>query len=137
MKNLILAIVILLVGFTAEAQNADPDLKSRVIELVNIQLGHNILMEDILGNLEFQITEEKKVELKKDLMTALDKLIYDTADKYIEIFNKEEIEAMLEFYNSPIGQQIQIKMPEVLKTSSILQQEFAMELMPIFQKYMN
>ncbi len=137
MKNLILALGMLFMGYSVIAQITDPSYKSKVMELMNIQSGINIIMDDLIENVGATIPDDKKADFKKEMNVAIDKILDKSVDLYLEIFSKDEVDAMLAFYDTPVGQGIQKKMPELMKKSTKMGQEYSMELMmPIMQKYM-
>ncbi len=137
MKNLILALGILFIGYSATAQNTDPSYKSKVIELMNIQSGMTDIMDDLIDNMGGAIPDDKKPAFKQEMKVVIDKILDKSADLYLEVLSKDEVDALLAFYDTPVGQGIKKKMPEMMKKSTKMGQEYSMELiMPIMQKYM-
>jgi len=49
---------------------------------------------------------------------------------YIAVFTEEEIRALINFYQSPIGQKLVSKQPELMEKSMELSQKRFMEIMP-------
>lgn len=65
-----------------------------------------------------------KWELLKDLYV----------DIYSEVFTEEELKELIKFYQSPIGQKLLEKMPELMQKSMEKTQEIVLNKMPEFQE---
>lgn len=135
MKNLILAFSILFMGYSASGQITDPTYKTKIKTLMDIQMGQGLIIDEMMKQITPNIPTESRAEFKKEFEMIMDKSMDKIADVQMEVFTKEEVDALLEFYNSPIGQQIQKKLPQIMMKTSKMQQELTMELMPIMQKY--
>jgi len=83
-----------------------------------------------------QIPESKQDEFKAELNLIMAKIYKKTADIYLKVYNKEELNALLEFYNSDIGQKILKKRPKVTEKTMTISQQIGQQLMPILRKYM-
>lgn len=136
MKVVILALGILLIGHTASGQINDPSYQMKVKELMDIQMGQGLITDQMTQQILPDIPVDKREDFKKDMRLMMDKSMAKISDIYMEVYTKEEVDALLGFYNSPIGQQIQKKLPEVMKKSTVLQQELIPEIMPIMEKYL-
>jgi len=137
MKKLILLACILVFGYTANAQISDQSYKPKVKELMKIQSGQAAMMDKMIDQVSENIPESKKADFKKEMRDEVEKLYDQIADIYMEVYNKKEIDALLKFYHSPVGKEIQEKMPKVMEKSTKLGQQFGQRIMPIVQKYMN
>jgi len=63
-ENFILALGILFIGYSATAQITDPSYKSKVIELMNIQLGQGLVMDEMIKNIISNIADDKKEDCR-------------------------------------------------------------------------
>jgi uncharacterized protein len=53
---------------------------------------------------------------------------------YGDNFTEEDLQAMLAFYKSPVGQKVLIKMPEIMRSSMEIVQESMKDIMPRLQE---
>lgn len=136
MKKLILAFSIIFAGYSATAQISDESYKPKVKQLIKIQSSQDAMMDKMVDQISEKIPEAKKDDFKKEMGTKIDKYQDQIADIYMDVYNKKEVDALLKFYNSPVGQEIQKKMPKVVEKSTELGQKFSQQIMPIVQKYM-
>lgn len=137
MKNLILSLFLLFLGYAVTGQITDPAYEVKVKKLMEIQMGQGMVMDHMIDQILPNIPEENQADFKKDINVVITKMMDKIAGIYMEIHTKEEVDALLEFYTSPIGKQIQGKLPLVMERSSKMGQEFGSEIMPIMQKYMH
>ncbi|MGD1880139.1 MAG: DUF2059 domain-containing protein [Kiloniellaceae bacterium] len=71
------------------------------------------------------IQEEVKTALKESLPLLIEKV----AVIYEQVFTEEELDGMLDFYRSPVGQSMIAKMPEMMGQSVQLSQQWAMGML--------
>jgi len=76
---------------------------------------------------------EKMMDLMAEEM-SWEKLKDDYINVYTEVFAKEELRELINFYKSPIGQKYVEKTPEVTRKIMLLSQKHSSELMPKIQK---
>jgi hypothetical protein len=55
-------------------------------------------------------------------------------DIYIEVFTEEEVNELIEFYKSPLGQKLLAKMPELMQKTMQKTQAMLQQKMPEFQQ---
>lgn len=72
------------------------------------------------------------VEFDASLASLHDKMV----GLYMETYTKEDVKAMLAYYESPIGKKIQEKAGELSEKSMEVVTEWSKELQPIMMKYM-
>lgn len=127
--------LVLLMGFSANAQISDPSYKKKILKVVRIQGAQDFAINQAIEQMGKMVPDEKKDEFEKEMNSYFDKLIDQTADVYMQNYTEKEVDALYDFYNSPIGKKIQRKMPKILEESNQISQEFAQEIMPLVQKY--
>jgi|SRR5699024_10635833 len=138
MKKLVLMAALMLIGFTVSAQKVDDAYKEKVTQLIKMQSGQGAAaIDQILDKTSEAVPQGKQEAFKKEMKAEMEKLYDKMTDVYLDVYDKEEIDAMIKFYNSPIGQRIQKKMPKVTAKTMEMSQEFSAQLMPIIRKYMN
>lgn len=136
MNKLLITLCFVFVGVVAWAQIDDPSYKSKVVELIDIQSASQLVMDNMVEQISVSIPEENKVEFKKDMDGIINKMIDKIADIYMENYTKEEVDALMDFYNTPIGKSIQNKLPEMIIKSQMVGESLTPEVMIIMQKYM-
>lgn len=136
MKKVIVIACLLFIGFSATAQKADSAYKQKVVELMKIQSGQLSAMDQVMDKMSANIPDEKKAAFKKEINNVMNEMYDKIADIYIEVYTKKEIDAMFDFYNSPMGKEIQKKIPQVTEETMKMSQSMGQKLAPIIQKYM-
>ncbi|TXK72999.1 DUF2059 domain-containing protein [Mesonia sp. K4-1] len=132
MKKLILSAGLVMLSFTSFAQD---DFKTEMLNFVEVQSGST--MDAALSQVMPMIPEGKREAFKKELKTEMSGLYSEIADIYIEKVGKEDLQKMLDFYETPAGKNILEKTPAVVEASMSLNQKYMMKLQPIMQKYMS
>lgn len=132
MKKLILSAGLVMLSFTSFAQD---DFKTEMLNFVEVQSGST--MDAALSQVMPMIPEGKREAFKKELKTEMSGLYSEIADIYIEKVGKEDLQKMLNFYETPAGKNILEKTPAVVEASMSLNQKYMMKLQPIMQKYMS
>lgn len=133
MKKSILLLAFLFAGIAGFAQNADAELKTKTIQLIKLTSGAQ--MEVMMKPLINTVPEGKRELFKADLVESLDGLYREIADIYLDVYSEEEINKILAFYNSPTGQKMLEKTPDITERSMQLGQAWGMQLQPILAKY--
>jgi hypothetical protein len=132
MKKLILSAGLVMLSFASFAQD---DFKTEMLNFVEVQSGST--MDAALSQIMPMIPEGKREAFKKELKTEMSGLYSEIADIYIEKVGKEDLQKMLDFYDTPAGKNILEKTPAVVEASMSLNQKYMMKLQPIMQKYMS
>ncbi|MGB2087671.1 MAG: DUF2059 domain-containing protein [Psychroflexus salarius] len=132
MKKLVLLVMLCVASF-GFAQDVD---SAHMKDAVRMMKMSNNTVETALEPLYMQIPEDKIADFKKDLQPVLDNMYEKLAKKATEVYSHEEIKAMLEFYNTDLGKKMLEGQDEIFQASMQIGQEMSMEMMPIFQKYM-
>jgi len=131
MKNIIPILVTLCClasAGVAHAQQDSPELEAKIRELMAVtgSAGMTIQsIEQILGSMK-QALPQVPEEFWQNFMERLDRdqLIDMIVPIYAEHFTEEEIDAMLGFYKSDVGQRVIAKLPVVMRESALAGQEW-------------
>lgn len=88
---------------------------------------------------QMNLTEDKQAEAEKyqqRLNTIMkeelswDKLKGQFVDVYVDVFSEEELEELVAFYKSPLGQKLIVKMPQLMQESMGLAQKQMQSIIP-------
>lgn len=88
---------------------------------------------------QMNLTGDKQAEAEKyqqRLNTIMkeelswDKLKGQFVDVYVDVFSEEELEELVEFYKSPLGQKLIVKMPQLMQESMGLAQKQMQSIIP-------
>lgn len=88
---------------------------------------------------QMNLSEDKKAEAAKyqqrlnDIMAeefSWNKLKGQFVDVYVDVFTEEELKELVEFYKSPLGQKLIIKMPQLMQQSMVLAQKQMQTVIP-------
>lgn len=133
MKKIILLIALILSSGVAMAQ--DEALKKDVMRLIEAN-GSNAQMKMAKDQILKMIPAEKHsafiVEFDATLPSLYDKL----AKVYMDTYTKDDIKAMLAFYDTPVGKKMQSKNAEIMEKSQTAAQEWGQGLQGMMMKYM-
>ena len=130
MKKTVLLLAFLFTAFTSFAQDS---YEEKAVELIKLSSGAQF--DVMLQPLVERIPEENRAAFKKEVKESLNSLYQDMAKIYIEHYTEQEINKLLEFYHSPIGQKMLEETPEITQKSMKLGQAWGMQLQPIMAKY--
>lgn len=132
MKKITL-ILFLMVASIAFAQDQKTEYEKDAIELVKLSNNSvEVALEPIYSTLE----KTKREEFKKEIQPVLENMYQKFSKIYMEEFSHEDIKGILKFYDSELGKKLLDGQAEIMKKSMSIGQEFSMEVMPIYQKYM-
>lgn len=132
MKKLILSAGLVMLSFASFAQD---DFKTEMLNFVEVQSGST--MDAALSQIMPMIPEGKREAFKKELNEEMKGMYSEIADIYIEKVGKEDLQKMLDFYETPAGKNILEKTPAVVEASMPLNQKYMMKAQTIVQKYMS
>ncbi len=153
MKKLIVFTVAILISgiFTVQAANDDMAVRSKLAaKLLEVMEVGKMLnqsfdsMKKMQGEMTKKLVEnakDQKIAIKHqqeimDLMKkelSWDNLRPEFEKLYAETYSAEELEALINFYQSPIGKKFIEKQPEMQKKSMIMVQKVVMRIMPQIQ----
>jgi len=132
MKKLIVSAGLVMLSFSSFAQE---DFKTEMLNFVEVQYGSN--MDAALIQVMPMIPEANREAFKKELKAEMKGMYVEIVDIYIEKVGKEDLQKMLDFYETPAGKNILAKTPDVVEATMSLNQKYMMKLQPVMQKYMS
>lgn len=132
MKKIIF-ICLLFVGVTGFSQETTSDFEAKTIELIELSSGPQF--EVMLQPLFKMVPAENQEAFKAEVRESLKGLYEDIAVIYMESYTEEDVDAILEFYHSPVGQKMLAETPKIMEKSMQLGQEWGMQLQPLIAKY--
>lgn len=134
MKKYILALAILFTAQTGFSQ-VDEAYKKEVLKLVEMSdtaTQIKLAKTQILA----MIPEAKHAEFIKDFDATLPSLYDLMTVSYMEVYTKEDIKAMIAFYESPVGKKITAKSGDLSTKTSEIGKKWGEGLQAIVMKYM-
>lgn len=117
-------------GFSQETSS----FETKTIELIKMTSGQQF--EVIMNPLVKMVPEENREDFKKELRDSTSELYAQMAEIYMKNFTEEDIDKILEFYHTPVGEKMVATLPEITKEGMELGQAWGMKLQPIMAKYM-
>jgi hypothetical protein len=133
MKKLILTFGLVLATQLGMAQ--DDAFKKDVLKVVE-RSGTTSQIKAAKSQILTMIPEAKQAAFIVEFDALLPK-IYETLTKtYMEVYTKEDIKAMLAFYDSPVGKKMTEKEGVISEKSAAASQELNGELQTLVMKYM-
>lgn len=134
MKKVICFIAFLFIGFTGFSQE-NSDFKEKAKNL--IQLTSEGQFDVMLQPLINMVPEENRAAFKADIKASMDNLYDQLVVVYMDSYTEEEIDAILAFYNTPVGKKMVATTPEITQKSMQIGQQWGMQLQPLMMKYSN
>ncbi len=133
MKNTFYAVVFLLVGFTGFSQESDSAYKAKAVQLIEINSGatFDVMLKPLVGMVAEENRDAFKAEVKESMKDLFDKL----AVVYMESFTEAELDQILAFYATPVGQKMTAELPVITEKSMQIGQTWGMQLQPLMAKY--
>lgn len=152
MKNMLTTLSLaLLVAGSAFAQAEISESRTAAARLLDVlQMAENfdnsikqaIQMQNGMLD-QMDLSEEEKVETKKcmekSMQIVMDKFSWANmkemfVDIYAEVFSAEELQGIINFYESPAGQKFVVKQPQLTQVTMQKMQGIMVEMMPEIQK---
>jgi len=134
MKKLLFFAAVFCLGFSSVAQE-DKEFRKDLMEFVEAQSSGT--MDAALSQVMTMIPADKHDAFKKEVKAKMPEMYKQSVDLYMKVIGKEDLMKMMEFYDTPAGQRILEKTPEMTSKSMEMGQTWAMtNLQPIMQKYM-
>ncbi len=133
MKKLFILFVLI---FAAQATFAqDEAFKKDVLKVIRLN-GSDAQMKMAKDQILKMIPAEKHAAFLVEFDATLPSLYDKLAAVYMETYTKDDVKAMLAFYDSPIGKKMTSKSEEVLQKSQTAAQEWGQGLQTMMMKYM-
>jgi len=134
MKKVILSLSLVFIGFGAMAQEEMSVQETKAVKLIELTSGQqfDIMTEPILN----MVAEDKREDFKKELNESKKGLYKKMAAIYTENFTEAELDKILAFYATPVGEKMVELTPEITRKGMEIGQAWGMELQPMMAKYM-
>ncbi len=133
MKKLLVVLAIFLASQMTFAQ--DEAFKKDVIKVLKLN-GSDAQMKMAKDQLLKMIPAEKQAGFIVEFDATLPALYDKMAQVYMETYTKDDIKAMLAFYDSPVGKKMASKSEEILQKTQTAAQEWGQGLQAMMMKYM-
>lgn len=132
MKKLLLAFAFILVSQIGFAQeNASKEDVSELIE----KSGNSGQMSAARTQMLTMIPQDKHVAFLVDFDILMKKVNDATVEIYMQEYSKEDIKAMLAFYNSPVGKKMAEKSEKIANKSQESMASLQGEIQALMMKY--
>ncbi len=133
MKKIIFTLGLVLVGLNSFAQEAS-SFESKAIKLIELTAGQQfeIMTEPIVE----MVPEENRDAFKKELAESTEGLYKKMATVYTDSFTEQELDEILAFYATPVGEKMIEVTPELTKKGMEIGQAWGAELQPLMAKYL-
>lgn len=125
---------LILVGVQSQAQERT-ELEQKSIRLIKMTSGQQF--DIILGPVVQMVPEENREAFKQEMMASLEDIYVKMAKIYTEEFTESEIDEILAFYDTPVGEKMREITPELMRKGMEIGQQWGQELQPMMMKYMN
>jgi hypothetical protein len=132
MKNKFLIIAFLFISQMNWAQDAT--LKANIIRLIEMS-GADAQMKVLKPEILKMIPEDKKENFSKEFDASMPSLYDKIVKVYMGMYSEEDINAMIKFYESPIGKKMSQNAGELAQKSLVAGQEWGQELQALMMKY--
>jgi len=133
MKKLILTFAVLLVAQVGFSQ--DDAFKKDVLKVIEMS-GADNAMKSAKTQILQMVPKEKQAAFILEFDATMPSLYDKIAKVYMETYTKEDIKAMLVYYESPVGKKIKEKAGDVLEKTQAAGKEWGEELQGMMMKYM-
>jgi hypothetical protein len=133
MKKLILTLAVVgavQFGFAQEKASREDALKA--IEAS----GTGNVLSGYKDQIVQQVAEEKRAAFTVEFDAMMVKINEKTADIFVQEYTKEDIKAMLDFYNSPVGKKMKEKAGAISAKSQETMMEVQGDMQALMMKYM-
>lgn len=133
MKKIICLFFLVFIGLQSKAQE-NKSFEEKAIQLIKMTSGQQF--DIMLDPLVKMVPENKQEAFKKEMMASLEGIYSRMAGVYMENFSEAEIDQILAFYHTPIGEKMVAITPELTRKGMEIGQQWGQELQPIMMKYM-
>lgn len=134
MKRTIYFVAFLLIGYTGFGQEKS-EYKEKARNLIELTSAgqFDVLVQPLIN----MVPQEKRAAFKADIQASMDELYDQLVMVYMDAYTEEEIDAIMAFYNTPVGKKMVAKTPEITQRSMQIGQQWGMKLQPLIRKYSN
>ena len=133
MKKALCLLFLIFIGIQTQAQEKT-DLNQKAVELIKMTSGQqfDVMLDPIVK----MVPEDNRKAFKAEVVASLESLYGQMAQIYTEEFTEAEIDQILAFYNTSVGQKMREITPELTRKGMEIGQQWGQELQPIMMKYM-
>lgn len=133
MKKLIVTFALVLLAQVGFSQ--DEAFKKDVLKVIEMSGAAN-QMKSAKTQILQMVPKEKQAAFILDFDATMPALYDKIASIYMETYTKEDIKAMMAFYDSPVGRKINEKAGNILEKTQVAGKEWSEELQGLMTKYM-
>lgn len=150
MKKIIIIVLLAIIAAPSFADDAKPELRAEIERMFELTDMTSMIdqMYSQMGSMFQQMVQQENIPAEQmaesqKYFTKLEALLKEELswgkmkepliDVYVRVFTLEEIKAMNEFYETPVGKKMLAKMPQVMEESIQVSQDMARNLMPKIQ----
>lgn len=133
MKKLIVTFALVLLAQVGFSQ--DEAFKKDVLKVIEMSGAAN-QMKSAKTQILQMVPKEKQEAFILDFDATMPALYDKIAAIYMETYSKEDIKAMMAFYDSPVGRKINEKAGNILEKTQAAGKEWSEELQGLMTKYM-
>ena len=133
MKKLIVTFALVLLAQVGFSQ--DEAFKKDVLKVIEMSGAAN-QMKSAKTQILQMVPKEKQAAFILDFDATMPALYDKIAAIYMETYTKEDIKAMMAFYDSPVGRKINEKAGNILEKTQVAGKEWSEELQGLMTKYM-
>lgn len=133
MKKLIVTFALVLLAQVGFSQ--DEAFKKDVLKVIEMSGAAN-QMKSAKTQILQMVPKEKQAAFILDFDATMPALYDKIASIYMETYTKEDIKAMMAFYDSPVGRKINEKAGNILEKTQAAGKEWSEELQGLMTKYM-
>lgn len=133
MKKLIVTFALVLLAQVGFSQ--DEAFKKDVLKVIEMSGAAN-QMKSAKTQILQMVPKEKQEAFILDFDATMPALYDKIAAIYMETYTKEDIKAMIAFYDSPVGRKINEKAGNILEKTQAAGKEWSEELQGLMTKYM-
>lgn len=132
MKKTLCLLFLIFIGFQSQAQ--ENDLQQKAVQLIKMTSGQqfDIILDPVIK----MVPEENREAFKKEMLASLEGVYGQLAQVYTEEFTEAEIDKILAFYQTPVGEKMREVTPELTRKGMEIGQQWGQELQPVMMKYM-
>ena len=120
------------ISFHISAQQSSTDTKA--IQLIK-KTGATELFESAILQIGALVPAEKKTQFLEEANLSLDKLYVDIAEIYNVEFTGQEIEELIEFYDTDLGKKLAKKQSALSQKAMLIGQTWGMGVADLAKKY--
>ena len=133
MKKLLFVFFLMFIGYQSQAQE-NTSFEQKASQLIKMTSGQqfDIMLDPVVK----MVPEKNREAFKKEMMASLENIYSQLAQVYMENFTEAEMDQILAFYHSPVGEKMVKITPELTKKGMEIGQQWGQELQPIMMKYM-